>query len=365
MRPADAAPLVGPELPVVLHVPSRHAATELGGGVGDQDGDAVLGHERVGVVGVEGSSARHHGAEAAQVVGVEVSLEHHAQRGGDQAGRGRAVPAHGVDPPLDAEALEQGEGAAVAHALEHAEEPAQVDERRVHDGHAAAQAHGAVAVRLVVLGPDQHPFERLVPEVDALGRAGRAAGEHAHGDAGPRVVRRSALRRAGGDGERLGELGHGGGGGARPLGHQPGQIDRVARHDGEVERGDVVAGARLAAARVDGHDAAPGAQHTEEQPDRSRPVAQEQADLVAGPLHQRARLGDGFGHVAPAPPRALELDRGRARVESQDLGQTCREPARLGGRARPGDVAHRSLGSRRVGGCSATSAMPRGLPSRV
>ncbi len=140
--------------------------------------------------------------------------------------------------------------------------------------------------------------------------------------------------------------------------HEVGQVGRIAGEQRQVEGGDVVAGALAAAPGVDRHDAPPGPQHAEQQPDRGRPVAQEDAHLGAGPIDQGGDLPDGVGEGAPAAPRPGELDGVGRRVEGEDVGDPGGEPG--GGRR-----AHRSLGSVRAGGFSATSAMPIGLPSRV
>ncbi len=105
--PPHAAPLRCPVGAVVGDVPPGDAPAELGGAVGDQDGDAVARREGVGVGGIERGGSRHHRPEAGEVGGVGIGLEHHPQGGGHQAGRGRSVPAHGVHPPVDGEPLEQ------------------------------------------------------------------------------------------------------------------------------------------------------------------------------------------------------------------------------------------------------------------
>ncbi len=87
--------------------------------------------------------------------GIDVGLEHHAQRGGHEARRRRPVAANGVDPAVHREALEQRERAAVVHALEDAEQAAEVDERRVDDRDAGAQPQLGVAIGLVVLRADE------------------------------------------------------------------------------------------------------------------------------------------------------------------------------------------------------------------
>ena len=133
---------VRPEASVVGEVPARDAAAELRRGVGGEHGHAVLRRERVGVVGVERRRPRDDRAEALEVCGIEVGVEHHAQRGRHEAGGGGPVAAHRVDPAVDREPLEQRERPAVADALQHPEEPAEVHERRVDDGDALAQPHG-------------------------------------------------------------------------------------------------------------------------------------------------------------------------------------------------------------------------------
>ena len=141
MRPADAAPLGRPDqfLWSSRFQPATPPPNSVAAYV-TSTGMPYVGRERVGVVGVERCRARHDRADAGQVAGIEIGLEHHAQRRRDQAGRRRAVAAHRVGPGLDGEAFEQAERAAVAHALQHAEEAAQMDQRGVDDGDAAPQA---------------------------------------------------------------------------------------------------------------------------------------------------------------------------------------------------------------------------------
>ncbi len=292
---------------------------------------------------------RHHRAEAGQVGRVEVGLEHHAQRGGHEAGGGRAVAADRVDPALDREPLEQRERPAVADALQHPEQAAEVDERRVDDGDARAQAGRRVLVGLVVLGAGEDALEGVVGEVDALRRPGRAAGEHAHRDAGSarrrRWRRRSGRRDPGRDLERQ----------PRSVDRDPGRPGVVGDEGGEVGgvAGDRPARSRAAMSARVRSTPRPGLIVTTQPParstpsrsaDRGGPVAQQDADLgarVARPARRPARRS------SPSSPqvcqRALELDaparRGRWRAPRR-----C-GPARPRSRGRGGGRRQRSLGS--------------------
>ena len=155
-----------------------------------------------------------------------------------------------------------------------------------------------------------------------------------------------------------GEVVDGDGRGAGILGHEVAEVVGLAHHDGEVERGDVGAGAVATPAGVDRHHAAAGAEHAEQRADRRRVVAQEDADLEAGPVDERGDRLDGLRELTPRAPPLLVLDRTGRRIDGDDPGDAVRQSS--GGIGR-----HRSLGSGRGGGCSATSAMPIGLPSRV
>ena len=95
--------------------------------------------ERVGDVGIERRGARHHRPHAGEIGGVEVGVEHHPERGRHQADGLGPVPTHRVDPTVDGEALEQRDAATVEHRLQHAEQPAEVHERRVDDDDASAE----------------------------------------------------------------------------------------------------------------------------------------------------------------------------------------------------------------------------------
>ena len=306
-------------------VPPGDAAAELGGGVRDEHRDAVLVREGVGVVGRQRRGARHHRADAAELGRVEVGFEHHAQRGGHEAGRLRAVTADGVVPAVDGEALQQRERPAVVDALEDPEQPAEVDERRVDDGDAGPQPGVLVAVGLVVLGVDEDALERVVGQVDPLRRSGRAAGEHADGDVGPHVVgsparalRRSRRPRAR---RQLVERRSWSSTAVGPTS----VVEIVGRPDDarEVERGDVVTGAIDAAVGVDRDDAAAGAQHAEQEADVSGPVAQDDADLRAGLIDVRGHGLDGRAELAP------RLASGR-RTRSRPRRGRSRRPRRSG-----------------------------------
>ena len=131
------------------------------------------------------------------------------------------------------------------------------------------------------------------------------------------------------------------------VGHQLGHVVGFAGQHAEVQRGDVVAGALPPVARVDGHHAAAGGEHAQQEADGGRSVAQDDADLGPGALDQRGRLARRVGQLAPGRPRTFELDRRRAGVDGQHLGDALCE-AGAGDAGRP-VVDHRRRGSRR--GC--------------
>ena len=182
VSPPDAAPFRVPELLVIGQVPSRHAPAELGRRIGDEDRYPVLGREGVGIVGREGRRSGHYRADTTEVVGIDVSLQDHAQRSGHQADGLGTVAANGVHPSLDGEPLEEGERASVADALEHPEQASQMHERRIDHGDARSETEVGGAVGLVMLGTCQYPFEGVVAEVDPLRRSRGPAGQHPYGD---------------------------------------------------------------------------------------------------------------------------------------------------------------------------------------
>ena len=356
VRATDAAALRGPELPVVGQVPAGDAAAELGRGVRAEHRNSVLGHERLGVVGRQRRGARDHRADAAQVGGIDVGLEHHAQRGGHEARRRRPVAADGVDPGVDREALEERERAAVADALQDAEQTAEVDERRVDDRDAGAQAKRRVAIGLVVLRADEDAAERLVREVDALRRTGGAAGQHLHGDARRaatdrrrrgRVARRRPRRRARRASSR------------RPSG--PTSRSRSSGSPATQGSSSDAISRRVrssAALRVDRDDARAGAQRAEQERDLGRSVAQQHADARARDRECAATDSTVAAELAPRAPATFELDRRRRGIDGEHRGDALAELVRR--------VAHqRILGGRRGCGERAASALPIGLPSRV
>jgi hypothetical protein len=240
---------------VVGQVPAGHAPAELGGAVRDQHRHAVAGLEGVGVGGVERGGARDHRADTGQVGRIEVGVEHHPQGGGDQADRAGPVAADGVGPLVDPEPLQQAERPPVVDALEHPEQPAHVHQRGVDDGDPRAQAHGGVAVALVVLGPDQHVGEGVVRQRHPLGRAGRPAGQHLDGHARPeRASVAVAGRRLAADLDlserRTGEPPHRRG--------ERRQVRGLARHGADLEAGEVGPHPVGAPVGVGGDDAGAG-----------------------------------------------------------------------------------------------------------
>ena len=333
-------------------------ASELGGRVGDEDRDPVGGHEGVGVVGVERCGARHDRADAREVGRIDVSLQHHAQRGRHQADRRRTVPADRIGPTLHREAIEEAERSAVADALQDAEEPTQMHQRRVHDGDTAPEAHRLVPVRLVVLGPDEYTLEHPVAQIDTLGWAGGAAGEHAHGHAGPSRARVGQVPRF--DCKRSGHVRHAGSS-WRARCRERGRPRRPVRR--RTRRGPAL----RCPARVRSRPR-PGLMVTTHPPARSTPrrsptdagrLRRRIPTSAPGARTERGRLLDRVGQVAPGGPGTLELDRRGVGVDGQDVGDPDARAAVVGtvviGRAAPAGA----------GGCSATSAMPIGLPSRV
>ena len=183
------------------------------------------------------------------------------------------------------------------------------------------------AVRLVVLGADEHAFERVVGEVDPLRRAGRAAREHLHRDAGARGV---GGRAAGGHRDRLAEVV--GRERRRPGagGHEGGDVGAAAGDHVEVERGEVGARALDAAFGIDRDDAAARAEHAEQEADGRGPVAQQHA-------HTRAR---GRRRARRPRPRSH-----RAHPTCATAGRT-RGPARRGRSRRPARCARSTRGAR-------------------
>ena len=180
----DAPALLAPVLLVVGEVPPGNATAELRCRVRREHRHAVLLRERVGQVGVQRRGARDHRTHAAQIGGIEVGVEHHAERGGHEADGARLVPADAVDPAVDLEAFEQREAAAVGHGLYDPEQATEMDHRRVHDDDTVTKSRVGARVRLVVLRPFHHAQQRRVREVDARRWTGGPARQHAHGDAG-------------------------------------------------------------------------------------------------------------------------------------------------------------------------------------
>ena len=113
----------------VRQVPARDAAAELGRRVRRKHGHAVLFEEGVGVLRREGRGAGDDRLHAREVGGIEVRVEHHAQRGRNQADGARLVAPDRVDPRFDRKPFEQAEGASVADRREDAKQSAQVHHR--------------------------------------------------------------------------------------------------------------------------------------------------------------------------------------------------------------------------------------------
>ena len=157
VRAPDAAALGRAELLMIGEVPARHATAELGGAVRAEHGHAVPIGERVGEIGIERRGARDDRTDAGEDVVVDVGVEHHPQRGRHEADGLGPVPPHHVDPTVDGEAFEEGDAAAVEHRLHHAEDAAHVDQRRVDDDDAFAEADVGVGGALVVLGARASP----------------------------------------------------------------------------------------------------------------------------------------------------------------------------------------------------------------
>ena len=318
MGPADAAPLGRPPALVIGEVPAGDAAAELGGRVGHEDGDAEPGGERVGVVGRQGSGSRHDGSDARQVGRVDVGLEDHSQGGGHQArGHGTVAP-DGIDPSVYGEPLQQGERSAIVHALEDPEQPSEMHEGGVDDGHAGAQARPGVAVGLVVLRPFEHALECLVGQIDPLGCTGRPAGEHADGDTGPVGVATGAAR-PGGDGRpQVIDLDEGGP--RLRWSYQQTEVLWAAGQVREIEAGDVVAGALYPPPGVDGDEAPTGAQHAEQRPKLRRAVAQQHPYRGAGPRDDACDGFDRGAELAPGSPSTAVLDGRSGGIDGGDGG---------------------------------------------
>ena len=253
------------------------------------------------------------------------------------------------------------ERAAVDDALQHAEQPAEVHERRVDDGHAACAAAGRRSrVRLVVLGADEHPLEGLVGEVDALRRAGRPAREHPHRDARPARRRRAVpgpRRRPRASAPSSVD--------ARPSWRRarraPGRRGRRARRRARAGRGRRCRrGCGRAAAGVDRDDAPAGPQHAEQ---RARSTtagcAAGSPTSAPGAATSAATASTVAAELAPGVPPPLELDgAGAAGSMASTSAMRADSPA-------PGVASSQPRLRPSAAGRSATSAMPSGLPSRV
>ena len=233
------------------------------------------------------------------------------------------------DQRLHREAVEEAERSAVADALQDAEEATQMHQRRVHDGDTAPEAHRLVPVRLVVLGPDEYMLEHPVTQIDTLGRAGGAAGEHAHGHA--RASSPGSPWRPGAIAKGRATVRHTRRRGGEAVRNELGQVVGFAGEHVEVERCDVLAGALAAPPRVDGDDATACAQHAQEEPDRCRPVAQKDPHLGAGSSHQGGRLFDRVGQVP-------QVDQAPSNSTAGASGSTARTSAMRAARPVVGTV---------------------------
>ena len=267
------------------------------------------------------------------------------------------MPPHRVDPTVDGEAFEERDAATVEHRLHHPEHSAHVDQRRVDDDDAVPEPDVGVGGTLVVLGPAHDQFEHVVREIDALGRPGRSAREHADGDAGPGPADGRPPRRQHelqGFPERAECAARRGG---QRAGWQQREVVRVTDEQGKIERRHVVPEPLGAEERVHGDDARARAQQPEERTERRRAVAQHEANRRC---RAEARLPKGgidlIGprrQVAPRVPTPAELQGGRRRVERHDRAQPFRQ------------LAHRTLGVMRSAPVRASSSAPSGLPRRV
>ena len=122
--------------------------------------------ERVGILGGQRRGARGDGADALQVVARQVGMQHRAQGRGHQRHRLRPVPAHGVGPPVELEAVQQRERPCLADALQDAEHAADVHQRGVDDRDAASQF--GRRCRDAEIGADHAARQHVVGEVDSL-----------------------------------------------------------------------------------------------------------------------------------------------------------------------------------------------------
>ena len=219
-------------------------------------------------------------------------------------------------------------------------------------------------VRLVVLGALHHPLQRLVGEVDATGRTGGAAREHAHGDAGRRLEpgeRRSAARgRAVRRGRRavstaaraadlvVDEVAMSSR--ARPASSARSRLVEVARAPGR-RRGCGLIVTRHASAR-----STPSIE-----PDRHRPVPQQHADRrtrVRGRASRSASV-DVVGRpreVAPRVPAAART-RAPARRDRARGSRRCASRADSSPSTRSSKVG--------LGPCGIVAPVDLGTPDRV
>ena len=261
------------------------------------------------------------------------------------------MPADRVGPLVDAEAFEQAEGPTVVHALQDAEEPAEVHQRRVDDRDAGTQPEIGVGVALVVLGAGKHPRQRLVGQGYPLRRPGRPARQHLDRNARPRVIgSRPGIADDVDDTERVADE-------PACFGSERDEVFVFTGEGSGAERLEIGAHPFRPTLGVRGDDARAGAKETEQQADMGRAVAQQHGDAFAG---RDMRL-DGIrrrAEVAPWVPAALELERGHRRVEREHLGDALAQVGQL-------LIHQRNLGSGRSGPFAATSAAPIGLPSRV
>ena len=325
----DAAALARSPLLLVLQRPPGDRAGELGRAVGAEHGNPVTALELFRQLRRQRRGARADGADAFERLGGDLGLQHHPQRGGRQPDVARAVPLDQLRPGADLELLQQGDAAALDHVRDREIQAADVGEGRPQDVRPAAQ------VRLVRLVEDQpgraerrgHP---VVGQLDPLGPPGGAAGHHQHGDIARVLQRRTRRPRDGlcrqgpvGPGpqrDRADRLRRGQDRVAGPV--------RVLGHDhvrGQVD--DVPLQADVTEVRAQRHHLAPGADGGDQCRERAGPVAQHDADPPGRGIRgeQRRQVGDRIRVERPGERHALEVQRGRARIQRHHLADPARQ----------------------------------------
>ena len=269
---------------------------------------------------------------------------------------------HRVDPIVDAEALEEAERRPSSTACSTRNSPLRWTSGALTMTTPSRNRMLAVGGALVVLGAAHDQFEHVVAEVDALGRAGRAAGQHLDGDPGRAAPTRGEGPAGAVDRDRspsAPSAPRATAGNARPATNS--RSSRLAeRRRGRSSDDRSCAHPLGTAARVDGDNARAGARAGR----ATRPTRP--GGSAAGGRRVRPRRGpspgghvDLFGRrrqVAPRGPLPVELQRRGGRVERDHratAGRVKRSPsANLGG-------AVRRRSARRP------RTMPIGLPRRV